>query len=490
MEASTIQAGRGLGRARVALGSPILRLRSDAQLVALFRAGNDDAFRVIHDRYRPRLLAYVRQMLAGHSSDVDDALQDVFVRAYGSLRVGDGELLLRPWLYRVAHNRCIDELRRCAATPVAQAFVGSFAEDPVAESEQRESLRRLVIDIGRLPEQQRSALLMRELSGMSYAETATALGVSVPAVKSLLIRARIGLTQAADARSAACTEIRRELADSHDRGVRPSWLARRHLRDCASCRECRAEMRSVGRQLAALAPALGPLALLPKLLGVGGGAGGGAAGTGGTAAAGAGGAATGLASVSAAHVATLVVTVVAAAGGAVELQHAVATAPARHAHHRGHHPPLAAPNGAPAPTSTTAAAPPPSTPSQAQSATASGQPATGGASPQAGPIAGTQAQPATAGTGGSRASAVTPTQTTPTATSPPTTVGTVACLLKPTTQGCPNGTSPPPTTTTTTTTTTPAPTDTTPTPTTPTTTTPAPPTHRPRRPRWSKSQML
>ena len=65
MEASTLQAPPSLGR--VSLSVSLLRLRSDEQLVALFRAGNDDAFGVIHDRYRQRLFAYVRQMLSSAS---------------------------------------------------------------------------------------------------------------------------------------------------------------------------------------------------------------------------------------------------------------------------------------------------------------------------------------------------------------------------------------------------------------------------------------
>src|SRR5581483_4563355 len=81
-------------------------------LVAAFRAGHDEAFSVIHDRYRARLFAYTRQMLSGSRQDAEDALQDVFVRAYGGLRASNRQLALRAWLYRIAHNRCIDELRR------------------------------------------------------------------------------------------------------------------------------------------------------------------------------------------------------------------------------------------------------------------------------------------------------------------------------------------------------------------------------------------
>ena len=85
MEASALNAPASLSR--LPLGGSLLRLRSDEQLLALFRSGHDEAFRVLHDRYRQRLFAYVRQMLsAGSRQDAEDVLQDVFVRAYGALR--------------------------------------------------------------------------------------------------------------------------------------------------------------------------------------------------------------------------------------------------------------------------------------------------------------------------------------------------------------------------------------------------------------------
>jgi RNA polymerase sigma factor (sigma-70 family) len=309
--------------------------------VALFRAGHDEAFRVIHDRYRQRLFAYTRQMLV-HRQDAEDALQDVFVRAYSGLRASDRELALRAWLYRVAHNRCIDQLRRPSPPPPeVLELLRSPVHDPIAEADQRESLRRLIADVRRLPDQQRSALLMRELAGMSYADLAGALGVTIPAVKSLLVRARLALAQALEARDTACSEIREELIVAHDRGLRPNATSRRHMRDCAGCCEFRQELRGVSRTFGAIVPTLGPLGVLANLLGVGGaGAGSGVAG-GALAAGGAGGAAgsgtaivsVGALSAGATHVATLLAAAVVTAGGAVELQHNLAgpAHPARHA---------------------------------------------------------------------------------------------------------------------------------------------------------------
>jgi RNA polymerase sigma factor (sigma-70 family) len=382
VEASALPASVGLARARLGLGAPLLRLRSDEQLVSLFRAGNEDAFRVIHDRYRARLLAYTRQMLSAAPADAEDAVQEIFVRAYAGLRTNRRDLALRAWLYRVAHNRCVDELRRPRAILVDEIedLGRASGDDPHARAEEREALSRLIADVRRLPEQQRSALLMRELGGMAYADMSGALGVTVPAVKSLLVRARVGLAQASEARDTACAEVREDLIVSHDRGVRSSGLARRHMRDCPECRRFRTEVRGVSHKLSLLLPALGPIGVMAKVfgfsgLGIGGGSGaaagtsaaagtGAAAGTtataagtttavtagagavvGGTAAVGTttgaiaggsmatvGAAATGAAATGATHVVTIIAATVVAAGGAIGIHQAV-SAPARHHHH-------------------------------------------------------------------------------------------------------------------------------------------------------------
>ncbi len=325
MEASALRApARVRERRRAPL--TLLRLRSDEQLVAAFRAGSDEAFRIIYERYQARLFAYARQMLPGSRQDAEDALQDVFVRAYRHLRSSDRPLALRPWLYRVAHNRCIDALRR-PVPPSAELLevVRPPSADPLAQVERRDDLRKLVSDVRRLPEQQRSALLMRELEGFAYGDIASALDVTVPAVKSLLVRARVGLAQAEEAREAPCAEIRDQLAIARERGVRGSGQARRHLQDCAGCRDFRRELRAVERSLAAFVPALGPVALVAKVLGLGGGSSGAAAGaaaSGGAASGGAGvGAAAGSTFVAAATskvVVVVAVAAVAASGAAVQ----------------------------------------------------------------------------------------------------------------------------------------------------------------------------
>jgi RNA polymerase sigma factor (sigma-70 family) len=336
LEAASVHAPAGLHRISV----PLLRLRSDDQLVALFRQGDEDAFQVIHERYRQRLFAYARQMLSGSRTDAEDAMQDVFLRAYGALRADDRPVTLRAWLYKVAHNRCIDQLRRPmpAVVDLFDIARGPSLQDPLEQAERREDLRRLVSDVRRLPDQQRSALLMREMEGLSYKELSEALAVSVPAVKSLLVRARIGLVEAIEARDTACGDIRLDIAAAIDKGVRASGRARRHMRECSGCREYRTALRGELKQLNGLGGNHGMLGTLAKLLGVGG-AGSGAAAGGGGAAAGGGGAALVGGGAVATKVAVIACCAAVVGGGAVEVHQA--TAPPKH--HLSSHPAVVAP---------------------------------------------------------------------------------------------------------------------------------------------------
>jgi RNA polymerase sigma factor (sigma-70 family) len=344
VEASALPHPVGLGR--VSLAGPLLRLRTDDQLVALFRAGHDEAFGIIHDRYRQRLFAYARQMLSGSRSDAEDVLQDVFLRAYHALRADRRPIALRAWLYRVAHNRCIDQIRRPAPAPEdIYELNRGVPSDPMAEAERREDLRRLIADVRALPDQQRSALLMREMEGLSYNDLAQALGVTVPAIKSLLVRARVGLVEAVEARDTACVEIRTDLATAFDRGVRASGRSRKHLRECARCRDYRTALRGVEKQLNGLAPASGPLTAIAKILGVGGASSGAAAGGGAAILSGGAGAAaggttaatigTGAVAATAGKVAAVVAAAAVVGGGAATVERKVDhhRAPAAHVSH-------------------------------------------------------------------------------------------------------------------------------------------------------------
>ncbi|HEX2095750.1 MAG TPA: sigma-70 family RNA polymerase sigma factor, partial [Solirubrobacterales bacterium] len=271
MEASALThaSRRGL----LARRSPLLKLQGDPRLIAMTRGGNAGAFEAIVDRYQGRLLGFCRQML-GSTEDAEDVLQEVFVNAHRAMMADEREINLRPWLYRIARNRCLNHLRK----PTADAQE-SMDMVPVVEAaataekvHNREEFRQLLDDVGKLPETQRSALLLREMDGMSYEEIAAAMETSVPSVKSLLVRARISLAEASQARQLTCGEVRLELAEAAEGLRKVSAPVRRHVRDCEECADFRTQVRSNEKTMAALFPA-GPLiavkAFLASKLGLG-----------------------------------------------------------------------------------------------------------------------------------------------------------------------------------------------------------------------------
>jgi RNA polymerase sigma factor (sigma-70 family) len=286
----------------------LLKLQGDAKLIAMARNGNPGAFETIVDRYQPRLLGFCRQML-GSTEDAEDVLQEVFVNAYKAMLADDREINLRPWLYRIARNRSLNHLRKPTAD--AQESMDMVPEVEAASTAEkvhnREEFRQLLADVKKLPETQRSALLLREMDALSYEEIAAAMETTVPSVKSLLVRARISLAEASQARLLTCGEVRIELSEAAEGLRKVSGPVRRHVRECEECADFRSQVRSNEKVLAALFPAGGLIALkgfIAAKLGFGGGAGtagAGAAGAGaGAGAAGAGAGAVGAGAVGAA----------------------------------------------------------------------------------------------------------------------------------------------------------------------------------------------
>ena len=266
-----------------------MRLQSDERLIALVRRGNQHAFEALVARYQSRLLAFCRHMLSS-KEDAEDVLQEVFAAAFNAILADEREINVRPWLYRIARNRSLNHLRRATAVGVDSMDVhlsegGLTTADKVHK---REEFRLLIADVQDLPETQRTALLLREIDALSYEQIAEAMETTVPSVKSLLVRARVSLAEAAQARLLSCDEVRVELGAVAEGIARTTAPVRRHLRTCDRCAHFRKQLRANNRAMAMLYP-VGPLFLLKKTilaqLGTT------AAASSGTAAAGAGGAA-------------------------------------------------------------------------------------------------------------------------------------------------------------------------------------------------------
>jgi RNA polymerase sigma factor (sigma-70 family) len=265
--------------------STLLRLQGDERLIEMTRAGHDRAFEALVDRYQSRLHAFCRGML-GSNEDAEDILQEVFVAAHGAMLADARPINARPWLYRIARNRCLNHLRK--PVPEGQDSMDILpGENGVSVAERvqkREDFRALISDVGDLAETQRTALLLREIDDLSYDEIAQAMDTTIPAVKSLLVRARMSLADATQGRKLTCDEVRLTLAEAAEGLRKATGAERSHIKGCDGCAEYRDQLRSNNRALAAMAP-LGTLAaiqhFLSAKLGIGGakGAAGGAAGS-------------------------------------------------------------------------------------------------------------------------------------------------------------------------------------------------------------------
>jgi RNA polymerase sigma factor (sigma-70 family) len=259
----------------------------DEALANRAAAGNNGAFTALYERYYEPLLGYCRSILL-NDEDARDATQSALENALRALPRREPGRPLKPWLYRIAHNEAINIVRR--RQPVA---AGIETDDlltvpgPEVDAEQRTRLAQLVDDLRMLPERQRGALVMRELSGLSYDEIGLALNVSNEAARRAVFDARTALHDAVDGRATECTSVRRCLSDGDRRHLRARGV-RAHLRSCDDCATFERAMGTRQADLHMLGPWLGGAGAL-GLIGLGAGGAGSAilaaSGTGGGAAA-------------------------------------------------------------------------------------------------------------------------------------------------------------------------------------------------------------
>lgn len=154
----------------------------------------------------PSLRRYARALLH-HPDDADDLVQDCLERAIGRRHLWGGGATVRPWLFRIMHNLYVNQLRHRRRRPGQEPLPGAW-EEPAAEGAQtaRVTLREMESALAGLREEQRQVVVMVAVTGMSYQDCATALGVPVGTVMSRLARGRESLRQVLEGGPAAPSE--------------------------------------------------------------------------------------------------------------------------------------------------------------------------------------------------------------------------------------------------------------------------------------------
>jgi RNA polymerase sigma-70 factor (ECF subfamily) len=181
---------------------------SEATLVSMAKLGNSDAFVVLSKLHSYRILPTIYN-ITKNWHDAEDALQDAMLRAFSHLKDFQEKSSFSTWLTRIAINSALMILRRkrgCHEIPLdgsddsgdnyERIEVKSAAEDPEARLARKEREKLLKDAIFELPEALQEVLELRLTKGYSAREIARALGITVPAVKSRLTRARLSLRTA------------------------------------------------------------------------------------------------------------------------------------------------------------------------------------------------------------------------------------------------------------------------------------------------------
>jgi RNA polymerase sigma factor (sigma-70 family) len=176
----------------------LLQTQSDARLVAFARAGHERAFEALVRRYRGPLLGYCRRLLLSQER-AEDALQHALMQAWLALRAGTEVQNAKAWLYRIVHNSALNALRVSGYDycTLSESLSGTGA--PQEDLDRRIAVREALAGLAALPQMQREALLRTAVEGSSHREAARELGLSEPALRGLVYRARAALRASAGA---------------------------------------------------------------------------------------------------------------------------------------------------------------------------------------------------------------------------------------------------------------------------------------------------
>ena len=167
----------------------------EAATIQRARRGDRKAFSRLTEPYRRELISYCYR-LTGSLTEAEDMVQESLLRAFKALDSFEGRASLRAWLYRIAHNLCVNHVQR--RPPLWQPLeeLGDVAADAAESGQKRENVRLgFVALVQSLPPKQRAALVLRDVLGWTAEETARILETTVPAVKNALARARQTLAQ-------------------------------------------------------------------------------------------------------------------------------------------------------------------------------------------------------------------------------------------------------------------------------------------------------
>ncbi|HME45062.1 MAG TPA: sigma-70 family RNA polymerase sigma factor [Syntrophorhabdales bacterium] len=165
----------------------------DPDLINRFKDGDVSAFEELVRKHQDRIYNLCRYMVQD-AQEAQDAAQDVFLKAYGSLKAFRPDASLYTWLYRIAVNTCLDYRRKARPEQTEDESViddlASTEPSPEQHYQSKEIGQTIQLALQKLPEQLRAAVVLKEIEDLSYEEIAKVLDTSIGTVKSRISRAR------------------------------------------------------------------------------------------------------------------------------------------------------------------------------------------------------------------------------------------------------------------------------------------------------------
>ena len=224
----------------------------DDALLAAARAGDRAALEALLERYQNRVFSFGLRM-CGDAEDAKDVLQDTLLAAARAMPRFRGDASLSTWLYTIARRFCAKQRRRFAPEahrsndPAALDQIPASTPDPEVRTRQLETRRALARSLASIDPGMREVLILRDIEGLTAPEVAAITGLSVPAVKSRLHRARAALGarvasalgRAMPARAPQCPDVLAALSKQIEGDLTPQLCDRlaQHVDGCAACRE-------------------------------------------------------------------------------------------------------------------------------------------------------------------------------------------------------------------------------------------------------------
>lgn len=180
---------------------------ADAELVARVQRGDKQAFNLLVIKYQRKILRLLSRMIRD-PADLEDVAQEAFIKAYRALPQFRGESAFYTWLYRIAINTARNWLSSVGKRPSAPNAIESEDGETFNETDSlsdistpesmvasREVAETVNSAIEELPEELRTAIVLREIEGMSYEDIAQTMGCPIGTVRSRIFRAREAIAQ-------------------------------------------------------------------------------------------------------------------------------------------------------------------------------------------------------------------------------------------------------------------------------------------------------